>query len=105
MHASALGGSDGPENLRIRCRRHNQLYAEQVFGRTHVERRIDLQRRKSKPSASSAPAASETLTRALRSLGFRDPEVRRALAALESKHDMSAAPIETLVREALLVLT
>ena len=47
----ALGGSDEAENLRVRCRPHNRLYAEQVFGservameiartRQHRERRI-----------------------------------------------------------------
>ncbi len=32
----ALGGPNAASNLRVRCRAHNRLYAEQVFGRTHV---------------------------------------------------------------------
>ena len=102
IDAKALGGSETAENLRVRCRGHNALYAEQVFGRAHVERNMDLRRRK---CTSSRPEPIETLARALCSLGFREPEVRRALAAVESKRDVEAAPIETLLREALRVLT
>ena len=98
----ALGGTDTAANLRLRCRAHNALYAEQVFGRAHVERSIYLQRRK---CTLAPPGIVETLARALRSLGFREPEVRRALAALASRHDMEATAVETLLREALLVLT
>lgn len=43
----ALGGTDEIENLRVRCRMHNQLHAEEVFGREHVERKIHLSQRKS----------------------------------------------------------
>ena len=99
IDASAHGGEDAAVNLRVRCRSHNALYAEQVFGRAHVERRIHLQRRK------CAPTALDTVARGLRSLGFREPDVRRALAILETKLDTAATPIETLLREALRVLT
>ena len=102
----ALGGTETAANLRVRCKAHNALYAEQVFGRAHVERSIYLQRRKCTPSPPGpGPRRIETLTRALRSLGFREPEVRRAIDALDSKHDIEATPVETLLREALLVLT
>ena len=40
-----LGGGDEIENLRTRCRPHNQLYAEQVYGAEHVARRIRERRR------------------------------------------------------------
>ena len=98
----ALGGTETAANLRLRCKAHNALYAEQVFGRAHVQRSIDLRRRK---STQAPPGMVETLARALRLLGFREPEVRRALAALASKHDMEATAVEPLLREALLVLT
>ena len=100
----ALGGTETAANLRVRCHAHNAFYAEQVFGRAHVERRIYLQRRKCTPSP-PGPVPIEILTRALRSLGFREPEVRRAIAAIDSKHDIEATPVETLLREALFVLT
>ena len=102
VHARALGGSHGPENLRIRCRRHNQLYAEQVFGRAHIEERIHF--RHGKSAAAQSPVF-ETAGRALRTLGFREPEVKRALATLATKVEARTATIETVIREALLVLT
>ncbi len=48
--SKALGGSDDVENLRVRCRLHNRLHAERVFGRAHVERQIRLRQRKCKPT-------------------------------------------------------
>jgi len=32
-----LGGSSELENLRLRCRGHNMLYAEEVYGREHMD--------------------------------------------------------------------
>jgi hypothetical protein len=131
VRSRALGGSDDAANLRVRCRAHNALYAEEVFGRGHVEERIHLQRSKCSRNASehegtrntstcgtsrarspverraaiAKPQSFETAARALCSLGFRDPEVRRALVLLETKLDIQAAGIDTILREALLVLT
>jgi hypothetical protein len=34
----ALGGASTIANLRVRCRGHNLLDAEQVFGRAHMAR-------------------------------------------------------------------
>ena len=33
-----FGGRSTVENLRLRCRAHNLLYAEQVYGREHMDR-------------------------------------------------------------------
>jgi hypothetical protein len=44
----ALGGGTDPENLRVRCRAHNRLWAEQTFGRAHVERAVHFRQRKSR---------------------------------------------------------
>ena len=98
----AHGGSETAANLRVRCRAHNALYAEQVFGRAHVAGRMDFRRRK---YASQTPASFETAARGLRAMGFREPEARRALETLATKRDMEGAPVETILREALLVLT
>jgi RuvA, C-terminal domain len=118
-------------NRRVRCRAHNALYAEEVFGRGHVEERIHLRRDKCSRNAServgtsnastcgssmrrnpverrSAPArrpAFETAARALCSLGFREAEVRKALVLLETKLDVQTVGIDTILREALLALT
>ncbi len=102
VQPKARGGTETAANLRVRCRAHNALYAEQVFGRAHVASRIDLRRRKCPPLT---PTSSETAARGLRSLGFREPEARRALDNIATKRDMDGAPVETLLREALLVLT
>jgi hypothetical protein len=41
----ARGGKGEAPNLRVVCRAHNQLYAEQAFGREHVERQRHLRQR------------------------------------------------------------
>ena len=55
IRARALGGTDDTANVRLRCHAHNQLYAEQVFGRDVIERHIQSSRRKSVRKA-RAPA-------------------------------------------------
>ncbi len=102
VRPKAREGTETAGNLRVRCRAHNALYAEQVFGRAHVAGRTHLRRRKCAPTTT---ASFETVARGLRSLGFREPEARRALETLAAKRDMDAAPVETILREALLVLT
>jgi len=42
--SKALGGPDTVENLTVRCRPHNLRDAEKVFGREHVEQRINFER-------------------------------------------------------------
>ena len=42
QHPRARGGPPIGSNLRVRCRAHNGLHAEQCFGRAHVKRRIDF---------------------------------------------------------------
>ena len=101
VHPKARGGTETAANLRVRCSAHNALYAEQVFGRAHVANRTHLRRGKCVPT----PTSFETAARGLRSLGFREPDARRALETLATKRDMEGAPVETLLREALLVLT
>jgi len=40
----ALGGTDDLWNLRVVCRAHNQLYAEQAFGKDYVAAKIEAHR-------------------------------------------------------------
>ena len=98
----AHGGTETAANLRVRCRAHNALYAEQIFSRRHIADRMDLRRRKCAPPI---PASFETVARGLQSMGFREPEARRALETLATKPHIEAATVETVLREALLVLT
>jgi len=40
----ALGGQNTTENLRLMCKSHNQMYAEQVFGREFIQNIIESKR-------------------------------------------------------------
>ena len=108
VKARALGGGDDATNLRLRCRAHNRLHAEQVFGRAYVAQRIHLRRRKSAGAEVSLPRsqvpAFETAARGLRSLGFRAPEVRDVIARLTTTLAPEASA-ETILRNALMLLT
>lgn len=49
----AKGGTDDEDNLRVRCRAHNALYAEEAFGKDFVRSRIDSRRRQSTAKTSA----------------------------------------------------
>jgi hypothetical protein len=104
--ARARGGTNEPGNLRVRCRAHNRLHAEQTFGKGHVERTIRASRdprRRGYTSESCELAAS-----GLVKMGFRPAEVRRALDAVSAHHRSEAltiTPVQTILCEALAVLT
>jgi len=93
----ARGGSDEAENLRVRCRAHNQLYAEETFWKGHVAERIHFRHRKS-----DVAIAQHGLVH----LGFKDREAKRALDLVCEHHagDPGPLPKETLLRQALSVL-
>ncbi len=107
------GGTDRPGNLRVLCRAHNRLYAEQTFGREHVQRKI-LERRDPRRRVYDSESclvhdseSCEEAANALLGLGFRRVEVQRALGSVTARHaggDLSAIPVQTLVHEALGVL-
>jgi hypothetical protein len=96
----AVGGADDTTNLRVRCRAHNALSAEDDFGRQHIEKRIG----EKKIHPRQRGYDSETARRALRGLGFKDEQVRRALGILEKRWAGAAPPFETVLRQALAVL-
>jgi 5-methylcytosine-specific restriction endonuclease McrA len=104
--ARARGGTSELGNLRVRCRAHNQLYAEQTFGKEHVERKI---RERRDPRQRGYISESCTLAASgLVNLGFRRADVRRALDAVSARHRTEAVatiPVQTILREALAVLT
>jgi 5-methylcytosine-specific restriction endonuclease McrA len=97
----ALGGADDATNLRVRCRAHNALAAEEDFGRRHIEKRIS----EKKIHPLQRGYDGEAVRRALRGLGFKDGQVRRAIGILDERWMGTAPPIETVLREALCVLT
>jgi hypothetical protein len=56
VDSRALGGSDDAKNLRVACRAHNQLHAEEVFGRAHVARMTHFRQQKCEaPRAADDP--------------------------------------------------
>ncbi|HEY3235160.1 MAG TPA: RuvA C-terminal domain-containing protein [Polyangiaceae bacterium] len=117
VQAQALGGSGEAGNIRVLCRAHNRLHAEETFGRQHVEKKIHLRQKKCPPprdqpgSASCADALPEgtqdNLFTALTNLGFRAAEARAALSQIsQDKSRLSpTAPMADLLREALQLLT
>ena len=111
----AVGGSDEAPNLRVRCRAHNQLWAEQAFGREWIERRRHFRQKKStathdeeRRQEPTAPAIAilEKVHKALRAMGFRESEVRRAINEVMTAHDArEPLVLERALRDALLVAT
>jgi 5-methylcytosine-specific restriction endonuclease McrA len=100
----ALGGRDDPENLRVRCRAHNQLAAEQVFGRDEVERRRHF--RQQKLGDGRAPGPLEKVRLALTGMGFHEAQARRAIAEVERLHCGKESPTTVqALREALVFAT
>jgi hypothetical protein len=95
----ALGGTGDASNLRMLCRSHNRYAAEQVFGRSHVEKRIHFHREKCKPP----PAARDVVESALLRMGFRKAEITCAVGNFTA--ESWSKPLETLIRDALGALT
>jgi hypothetical protein len=90
----AYGGTGDATNIRVLCKAHNLYEAEQAFGRA----RIDVYRCK------PAVETRDRVRGALRAMGFRSAEAERAVNALDA-HGWDGRPIETLVRDAIGVIT
>ncbi len=101
----ARDGTNEPSNLRVRCRAHNALYAEQTFGKEHVERKI--RERKDPRQRVYASESCALAATGLVNMGFRRAEVQRALDRVSTHHwaeDPTTIPVETILCEALTVL-
>ena len=106
VQAKALGGSADPENLRKLCHSHNRLHAEQTFGRDYVERAINFRQQKRRgPDALPLSGAHTKVLKALMNMGFRATEAREAVERVRSRSVESESSLETVLREALGVLT
>jgi len=101
VRPKAHGGSDTIDNLRILCRAHNRLHAEQTFGREYVAQKINLAQAKQRDAPASA---FRTAASALRKLGFHRHSVHRALAKVRTQIAPETASTEKILREALLLL-
>jgi hypothetical protein len=98
VHPRGLGGGDDIDNIRVRCRAHNQLSAEESFGREHVEH---FRQRKYENHG-----AFEKVRLALTTMGFRDGEARRAIAEVEKAHaGTTRLTLEQALRDALAIAT
>ena len=86
------------DRLRILCRAHNGLHAEEVFGKEHVARAIELRRRKSERDRAAS---------GLVNMGFAPRDVRRVLDQILDQHPEGGPPppIVDVVRSAIGLLT
>jgi len=128
VHPKALGGGDEAANLRVRCQAHNQLWAEQTFGRAKVERlrqkkcarerasdghqqhfrqqKCSPERLEKREARERPRTVFEKVHLALRVMGFREAQARRAIAEVERKHSAGEElALEQTLREALHVAT
>jgi 5-methylcytosine-specific restriction endonuclease McrA len=112
VDSRALGGGDESHNLRVRCRAHNRLWAEQTFGKQHVARSIHLRQRKCAPKNERFDDAAESqkwdkLLGALTHSGFAAKQAKIALERIRRGDGPVAwsSSIEELLRAALQSLT
>ncbi len=117
--ARALGGTNEAANLRVRCRAHNRLAAEEVFGKTHIAERIDFRQRKSRAAPTPPPSPSpptpssesaevlELAVRGLHHMGFRKTDARRAVEHVAQPRVANGDPLDVqdVLRGALAALT
>jgi hypothetical protein len=115
----AVFGRPEAANLRVRCRAHNRLSAEQAFGRAHVEWAVHLRQRKhglsinQRTPEEEARSAGGTLrsgdsrfdlcervTVALKQMGFRRSRALKAVRVVEQRL-RGPQTLEALLREAL----
>jgi 5-methylcytosine-specific restriction endonuclease McrA len=128
VEARALGGTNAASNLRVRCRAHNRLAAEEVFGKAHVAERIDFRQRKSRAAAATPPSPSpspsplsplspppslpppraiELAVRGLHNMGFSKSDARRAVDHVSQRRVANGdeLDVQDLLRGAIAALT
>ena len=87
------------DGIRLRCRAHNQYTAERTFGIEFMRhKRAAAREATARRQAERARMAREEVIPALRALGFRADETRRAAALCETIPD---GPLEDRVKLAL----
>ena len=96
----ARGGQSTVDNLRLRCRAHNQLEAERTFGADFVRRKREEKRLALAPAPEQV-AKRNDLIAGLRTLGYTGTQAREAAAKCADKLDLS---LEALLKHALTYL-
>ena len=96
----ARGGESTVDNLRLRCRAHNQFEAERTFGVEFMrhKRAAAAEARVSRKPANPAPPHVEEVVPYLRQLRYKEADARSAAALCEN---MPNASLEDRVRAAL----
>jgi len=94
-HAVAQGGQTSVDNVRLRCRAHNQFTAEETFGAAFMERK---RRAASEKRVRRNETDDRDVVPWLRALGVRADDARKAAERCASIPD---APLEERVRRAL----
>jgi hypothetical protein len=87
----ARGGRASIEGLRVRCRAHNQMEAEQAFGAEFMDAKREAARaaRAARDQAAAAAVHDRDVLLGLRGLGVRLGEARLALAEIP-RHDQAS---------------
>jgi len=95
----ARGGESTVDNVRLRCRAHNQYEAERAFGREFMESKRETARQAAAERHRDAGAAAHEcdVVAALRALGYRKAQAQHAAGACRDLR----ATLEQRVRRAL----
>ncbi len=102
----ARGGPNEVSNLRVVCRAHNQLYAEQAFGREHIDGHVrEAKCRRQRRSSDSPSPTFELARRSLVSQGFRARDVHDALMHVLPSDPTAVPAMPELLRETIGLLT
>jgi len=96
----ARGGESTEDNLRLRCRAHNQLEAERTFGADFMRRKRE-ERRETEALAPELAAKRNDLIASLRTLGYSAAQAKSAAAQCADKLHLS---LEGLLKHALTYL-
>lgn len=106
----ALGGENTLENLCLRCRPHNQLLREQIFGKEIPAKSKSVPKVVVADTRIEAhpldPASRARATRGLLEMGFTHRDVSRALETVDANHAKDGPPpLVDAIREAIRILT
>jgi len=99
----ACGGADDAANVSVLCRRHNAFAAECAFGRETIERK--KAERKTDPRQRGPRDQDDKALRALSGMGFSRQEANRAIEVVCGRWAGAVPPLETMLREAIGILT
>ena len=108
IEEAARGGPASLENVRLRCRAHNQYGAERSFGSGFMRRKREEARAAARERASKStkpePDPERDVVPCLRRLGYRADQAKWAAELCDKRDDLRDASIEERIRYALYCL-